>query len=265
MRPISFVLLFVLAFSLPGIAQAQTTQSELEARLINKPLYIRGLWMDDNLHFDSYGQLIGTSKPYPFTLSGANIKKVSMEADKLILQGKRTGLEFTGSTPKRVDLKGLRITIDRPQDGDFNRALAAIFADDLESLVPGLPTYWQPYAKVNFLPSDSSGHLASDVAFVYPSMNKIGGGVKPPRVLKSLEPQYTQAAHDLQYSSKTLVGLILEENGLPSHLMVVRAAGLGLDEQALYAVSRYVFAPAMENGKPVRVQLNVEVSFDIVR
>jgi protein TonB len=96
-------------------------------------------------------------------------------------------------------------------------------------------------------------------------MKKIGGSVEPPKVLKSIEPQYTRAARDLQYSSKTVVGLIVEENGIPSRVSVVRAAGLGLDEQTLSAVSHYVFAPAVENGKPVRVQLNVEVPFDIIK
>jgi hypothetical protein len=260
-----FVLFFALTFLLPHVAQAQATVPELETRLIAKPLYLRGFWMEGSLHFDSNGQLVGKSRLYPFTLCGANIKKVRLEADKLVLEGKRAGLEFADSVPKRVDLEGLRIIIDRPQNGDFGRALASIFADGLDSFTSLLPAYWQVYAKVNFLPLGTSGHLASDVAFVDPTMKKIGGSVEPPKVLKSIEPQYTRAARDLQYSSKTVVGLIVEENGIPSRVSVVRAAGLGLDEQTLSAVSHYVFAPAVENGKPVRVQLNVEVPFDIIK
>jgi hypothetical protein len=265
MRRLAFVLSFVLGLFLPAVIQAQTTTAELETRLVGKPLYIRGLWADESLRFDSYGQLIGVSKRYSFTLCGANIKKVRLEASQLILEGERVGLKLAGAAPKRVDLQGLRIAIDRPADGDFSGALNAIFVDDVESLIPLLPSYWQLYAKVNFIPADRSGHLTSDVAFSDPSITKIDGDVKAPKILKSVEPLYTQAAHDLQYSSKTLVGLFVEETGIPSHLMVVRGAGLGLDEQALYAVSRYVFAPATENGKPIRVRLNIEVSFDAIR
>jgi protein TonB len=36
-----------------------------------------------------------------------------------------------------------------------------------------------------------------------------------------------------------------------------------LDEQAVAAVSQYTFQPAMENGAPVVVELNVEVNFQI--
>jgi protein TonB len=38
---------------------------------------------------------------------------------------------------------------------------------------------------------------------------------------------------------------------------------MGLDENAVEAVKQYRFKPAMENGKPVAVYLNVEVLFAI--
>jgi protein TonB len=39
--------------------------------------------------------------------------------------------------------------------------------------------------------------------------------------------------------------------------------GKGLDEKAVDAVRQYRFNPAMEAGKPVAVELNVEVAFQI--
>jgi protein TonB len=38
---------------------------------------------------------------------------------------------------------------------------------------------------------------------------------------------------------------------------------MGLDEKAVEAVKQYRFKPAMENGKPVAVEMNVEVLFEI--
>jgi protein TonB len=38
---------------------------------------------------------------------------------------------------------------------------------------------------------------------------------------------------------------------------------MGLDEKAIEAVQQYRFKPAMENGKPVLVELNIEVNFQI--
>jgi outer membrane biosynthesis protein TonB len=42
---------------------------------------------------------------------------------------------------------------------------------------------------------------------------------------------------------------------------VVRSLGMGLDEKALEAVSRYRFKPALKNGKPVPAIITVEVNF----
>jgi protein TonB len=36
---------------------------------------------------------------------------------------------------------------------------------------------------------------------------------------------------------------------------------MGLDEKALEAVRQYKYKPAMKDGKPVMVQLNLEVKF----
>jgi protein TonB len=44
---------------------------------------------------------------------------------------------------------------------------------------------------------------------------------------------------------------------------VLRGIGLGLDERAVESVRQYRFKPAMENGKPVVVEMQVEVNFQI--
>jgi protein TonB len=44
---------------------------------------------------------------------------------------------------------------------------------------------------------------------------------------------------------------------------VVRGVGMGLDEKAVEAVRQYKFKPAMQNGKPVPVDLYIDVNFQI--
>ena len=46
-------------------------------------------------------------------------------------------------------------------------------------------------------------------------------------------------------------------------MRVIRGIGLGLDEKAVEAVRQYKFKPAMKNGQPVTVEMNVEVNFQI--
>ncbi len=87
-------------------SRAQSTESDLNLRLKGKPLYLRGFWSDDNLHFDSTGQIIGgSSDPLTFTLSGFDLKVVRLQPNKLILEGQRVGLELVDGKQKRVPLK----------------------------------------------------------------------------------------------------------------------------------------------------------------
>ena len=48
-------------------------------------------------------------------------------------------------------------------------------------------------------------------------------------------------------------------------MRVISAVGFGLDEEAMKAVSRYKFRPAMRAGVPVSVEISVEVSFRIYK
>jgi len=45
---------------------------------------------------------------------------------------------------------------------------------------------------------------------------------------------------------------------------VVRGLGLGLDEEALKAISQWKFQPAAKDGQPVAVQATIEVNFRLL-
>ena len=40
---------------------AEVTEAELKERLTGRPLFLRGLWLDETLHFNMNGDLVGTS------------------------------------------------------------------------------------------------------------------------------------------------------------------------------------------------------------
>jgi len=57
--------------------------------------------------------------------------------------------------------------------------------------------------------------------------------------------------------------LIVDAAGRPRDIKVVRGLGLGLDAQALAAVQKWRFHPALKDGKPVDVEISVEVEFHL--
>jgi len=89
----------------------------------------------------------------------------------------------------------------------------------------------------------------------------IGGSITPPKVLSSVQPDYTQAARRLKVNGSTQVYLWVGTDGVPSHVTIIRPVGLGLDEAAIAAVSKYTFEPAMQNGRPVKVDIYVNINF----
>ena len=92
---------------------------------------------------------------------------------------------------------------------------------------------------------------------------RIGGGVSAPVLIYSVDPEFSEEARKVKAAGHVLVALWVDEKGLPTHVRVVRGLGLGLDEKAIEAVKQYRFRPSMENGKPVTVQMNIDVMFQI--
>ncbi len=92
---------------------------------------------------------------------------------------------------------------------------------------------------------------------------KIGGGVSAPVVIHSVDPEFSEEARKAKVAGNVLVAIIVDANGHPQHVRVIRGIGMGLDEKAVEAVRQYLFKPAMMNGKPVAVEVNFDVNFQI--
>lgn len=90
-----------------------------------------------------------------------------------------------------------------------------------------------------------------------------GGGVSAPLLLHSVDPEFSDEARRAKYQGICVVSLIVDKNGNPQNIQVVRALGMGLDQKAEEAVKQYKFKPAYYQGHPVPVLINVEVDFRI--
>jgi protein TonB len=95
------------------------------------------------------------------------------------------------------------------------------------------------------------------------SAKQIGNGVSAPVLMYQVAPEYTPEAKQAKTEGIVLLNLIVDANGAPQVVHVLRGVGNGLDEKAVEAVKQYKFKPAMEDGKPVAVNLNIEVNFKL--
>ena len=90
---------------------------------------------------------------------------------------------------------------------------------------------------------------------------RVGGGVSAPRAIYSPDPEFSEEARKARYQGVCVVWLVVGPDGKPRDIQVHRTLGLGLDEKAIEAVKTWRFEPAMKDGKPVAVQISVEVTF----
>ena len=90
---------------------------------------------------------------------------------------------------------------------------------------------------------------------------RVGGGVSAPRVLYAPDPDYSEEARKAKYQGTVTLWLIVGQDGHPRDVRLARSLGMGLDEKAIAAVKQWKFEPSMLNGRPVPVQINVEVNF----
>jgi TonB family protein len=91
---------------------------------------------------------------------------------------------------------------------------------------------------------------------------KIGGDVTAPAVKHMVEAEFPKSATlPKGQSAICIVELIVDRDGMPHQVHVVRSAGKDFDASAVRAVQQYRFQPAMRARNPVAVALSIEVNF----
>ncbi len=90
-----------------------------------------------------------------------------------------------------------------------------------------------------------------------------GGGISTPKIIFSVDPEFSDEARRAKYQGVVVISLIVDAQGNPQHVRVVRQLGMGLDEKAVEAVKQYKFKPALMQGKAVPVEINIEVNFQL--
>jgi TonB family protein len=101
----------------------------------------------------------------------------------------------------------------------------------------------------------------------------VGCGVTPPKILNQSQPNFPEDARRQNISGTVTLSLLVDTQGNPENVHVTksiadtvakyqRAAALTLDQAAIDTVKSYIFKPAMKDGKPVPITLNVTIGFE---
>jgi protein TonB len=89
---------------------------------------------------------------------------------------------------------------------------------------------------------------------------RVGGEVKPPRLIFAPEPEYPVLARQSRLSGLVIIEAIIDEHGAVKGMRVVSGHPL-LIPAALSAVSKRRYEPTILDGEPTPIDLRVEIKF----
>lgn len=84
--------------------------------------------------------------------------------------------------------------------------------------------------------------------------------VTPPTVLSRIEPVYSEEARKANLEGTVELSAIIRKDGSIEAIKGLRGLGLGLDESAIKTLKSWRFRPGREDGSPVDLRVNIEVS-----
>jgi periplasmic protein TonB len=115
-------------------------------------------------------------------------------------------------------------------------------------------------------PDDSSVHSGGRNVGGHDHENAVEssvGDMGGPQFIQRSVPKYPRMAQRLGMEGSVLLRLAIDASGKLTGVEVLNGAGNGFDEEAVQAVKRSTFAPAVLNGRPVRCLALLKIRFQL--
>jgi outer membrane biosynthesis protein TonB len=135
-------------------------------------------------------------------------------------------------------------------------ALDRIFALGIDDrLKASMPAFWKLYYQTA---AANTGFRPSDPAVLRQNMVD-----KKAKLITAFEPQSNEYAQAHAVIGMALYHTVIGADGKPAEIAVGRPIGFGLDENAVESIRKASFEPAIKDGRPVPVLLDLVVQFRI--
>jgi hypothetical protein len=135
-------------------------------------------------------------------------------------------------------------------------ALDRIFAQGIDQrMIAAMPSFWQLYYQAV---ADGTDYRPRD-----PAIFRQNAVDQQARLLTTFEPDSNEFAQADGVAGMAQYHAIIGSDGKVGEIAVGRPIGFGLDEIAVAAIKESQFAPAIKDGKPVPVMIDLDVPFRI--
>ncbi|MCU1285059.1 MAG: outer rane transport energization protein TonB [Acidobacteriales bacterium] len=288
-----FLLAAILLFIAPASAQdASTIQNTYRLLFVGKVVTIRSFYPENFQKYDEAGNVQRNSTPGPWTLwSKLKVDKFSIDGHKIVLNGNRVFVG-TDKDTRKLQLYSTRedVTIEIKFTGavtteNIKAALDHVLLRDGEHMADIVPDYWRLYFEPELHqvagdPAESGAPTKEDeerakaqlaqprpapatINHGKPTKVRVSQGVMQGMITSQPKPIYPETAKRYQQSGSVVIQATIDKTGMITNLQVVKPAGLGLDEAAADAVSKWKYKPYLLNGEPIEVETQITVNFTL--
>jgi TonB family protein len=88
-------------------------------------------------------------------------------------------------------------------------------------------------------------------------------GAGTPECIYCPAPLYDDTARAAKYQGSIELSVVVTSDGLSDSILVLKGAPFMLNKQAIEAVQKWKFKPAVKNGKPIAVRVPIEITFRV--
>ena len=93
--------------------------------------------------------------------------------------------------------------------------------------------------------------------------SKTAEAVQKANISKKPQPKYTKEAKRLQITGTVILRCIFRSSGKITDITVIQGLPNGLTERAIEAAKKIKFTPAMKDGYPVSMWMQLEYNFNL--
>jgi TonB family protein len=177
-------------------------------------------------------------------------------------EGNRDVTQSNDSGQWSFHVPGGRYTIEVSKRGFEPYRREGVEVDSSADVRLDIPLAVAPLVQTVDVVAPRARAIASGTPARTPARVRVGGNVQPPKPVKTVRPQYPEAARQLDIEGPVVLQAVIGTDG--SVLAVQPSRGLNnadLVAAATNAVQQWQYKPALLNGVPVEVQTTITVNF----
>lgn len=96
-------------------------------------------------------------------------------------------------------------------------------------------------------------------------LTRDGSNISPPVAIRQVPPKYPRRERWHRVSGDCTLKIIIDSEGTPESIKVVKSLDPGLDQSAIEAVKQWRYKPALKDGVPVPSEMTFIVKFQLDR